>query len=661
MKTGIIERMWQLGVGMLTGWVVLDLFLLAVLRSGGTIQTWHGVVWIGATFFGVSIVTGGQRTGGRGRAEGAGIRIMMKMKEVLGLGTGGLRTKSLVGGRRQAEDGRRKTEGGNQRTEGIWHPASGIWGQVGISSILTCIAVLLPLAFSWVMGHFTDFSWDGMTSRGITVRNLMTGQPPMVEMSFGHVTAGFLAKLTGGWQGAKGINLTFILISFCLVLGSLHGLGLQGWSGVCLALLAALNPVAVYQTSCFQIDGHVASLFCCFAFVCLQVWSQSGRDPKGWFVLIIAFLGLSLSKISAFFYAISVLLPLLFPLLVSRKISHRIKKVIVGGFFMLLLSGTGLVCLLHPEKISLSNLKKYSDIQTVGWGVGGGAARVQEYINLPKPVLFAASAFSMTEGSPEKINLKPPFWTTRREIRIFEDLFPDPRAGGFGPFYSTAFLLAGLGCLGLLAAGKWKYAPGWFLVLASFGSSYFSQIWWARWTPQNWLLVIGMLMPLVAYGFGSSRSDGWRGLRVEGLKGLESGGLDGEEVQRLGGWKGTWVRSFAVLGMIAAFLNVGIIALYYGIGMVRQERILDSQMHVAAQLRQPLPIYLQKEDFVFIASKYWLEERGIQTREVPENVEKPRIKLNRTHTRFPLPENWRSLLRRPEDEKVLRERGLIED
>ena len=613
---------------MLTGWVVLDLFLLAVLKNGGRIESWHAGIWITATLVGVWIASGVRKTEDGGQIS---------------------------------EDGGRNTEGRGDLSSSLRPPASDLWDQIRVSGALTFLALILPLSFSWILSHFTDFSWDGMTSRGTTVRDLMNGQLAVGELSLGHVTAGFLAKLTGDWQGAKGINLTFIFISLCLVLGSLHGLGLQGWSGVCLALLAALNPVAIYQTSCFQIDGHVASLFCCFAFVCLQVWSQSGRDPKGWFGLIIAFLGLSLSKVSAFFYAISVLLLLLSLFLVSTKISHRIKKVIVGGFFMLLLSGAGLVCLLHPEKNSFSNLKKYSDIQTAGWGVGGGAARVQEYINLPRPVLFAASAFSMTEGSPEKINLKPPFWTTRREIRIFEDLFPDPRAGGFGPFYSTALLLAGLGCLGLLAAGKWKYAPGWFLVLASFGSSYFSQIWWARWTPQNWLLVVGMLMPLLAYGFGSSRVGALRCSRVEGLKGLGEQGSDSEKVRRLEGWKGTWVRTFAVLGMIAAFLNVGIIALYYGIGMVRQERILDSQMYVASQLPQPLPIYLQRENYVFIASKYWLEERGISTQEVAQNVDKPRMKINRTHTRFPLPENWQSLLRRPEDEKALRERGLIGD
>jgi len=658
MKTGIIERMWQLGVGMLTGWVGLHLFLLAVLRAGGTVQIWHGVVWIGATFFGMWIVTGGQRTEDGGRAEGAGMRIRMKMKEVLGLRTEGLRTKSLVGGGRQADDGGlrteeggRKTEGGNQRTEGIWFPASGIWGQVGIPSILTCIAVLLPLAFSWVMGHFTDMSWDGMTSRGITVLKVMEGRPLTLDDDwvFGHIAGGWIALITGSWQGGKAINGLMILINLMVGVAFYKRLlGNSIWALV-LGVLTALNPVAIYQLSSFQVDGITANFLCLLILGCCWLLFISGKDVPGLWLLAVSLIGLAASKqgFGMFYGSVVVLL-----FLAIKFWTHP------GRFFgivrWLAVSGLGSLLFFASQEKKLS-------IRAEGYGVGGGASKVLEYVELSRPAIFAASAFSMTEGSPDKINLKPPFWTTRREIRIFEDLFPDPRAGGFGPFYSTAFLLAGLGCLGLVAAGKWKYAPGWFLVLASFGSSYFSQIWWARWTPQNWLLVIGMLMPLVAYGFGSSRSDGWRGLRVEGLKGLEGGGLDGEKVQRLEGWKGTWVRSFAVLGMIAAFLNVGIIALYYGIGMVRQERILDSQMHVAAQLRQPLPIYLQREDYVFIASKYWLEERGIQTQEVAQNVDKPRMKINRTHTRFPLPENWRSLLRRPEDEKVLRERGLIED
>lgn len=97
-------------------------------------------------------------------------------------------------GGQMSEGGGRKTEGEGQKTEdggrstdskhppsGIRHLASDLWHQIRISGALTCLALILPLVFSWVLGHFTDFSWDGMTMRGITVRNLMRGEPTSTD------------------------------------------------------------------------------------------------------------------------------------------------------------------------------------------------------------------------------------------------------------------------------------------------------------------------------------------------------------------------------------------------------------------------------------------------------------------------------------------------
>ena len=114
---------------MLTGWVCLYLFLVYVLTHGGKIQGWHAGVWIVATFVGTFLV---------------------------------------VSGRREVEGGRKAVVGSQ-------------WSVVGrrcvVAGILTGIGLLLPILFSWILSHYTDFSWDGMTSRGITVRNLMKGDP----------------------------------------------------------------------------------------------------------------------------------------------------------------------------------------------------------------------------------------------------------------------------------------------------------------------------------------------------------------------------------------------------------------------------------------------------------------------------------------------------
>jgi len=647
MKTGIIERMWQLGVGMLTGWVGLHLFLLAVLRAGGTVQIWHGVVWIGATFFGMWIVTGGQRTEDGGRAEGAGMRIRMKMKEVLGLRTEGLRTKSLVGGGRQADDGGlrteeggRKTEGGNQRTEGIWFPASGIWGQVGIPSILTCIAVLLPLAFSWVMGHFTDMSWDGMTSRGITVLKVMEGRPLTLDDDwvFGHIAGGWIALITGSWQGGKAINGLMILINLMVGVAFYKRLlGNSIWALV-LGVLTALNPVAIYQLSSFQVDGITANFLCLLILGCCWLLFISGKDVPGLWLLAVSLIGLAASKqgFGMFYGSVVVLL-----FLAIKFWTHP------GRFFgivrWLAVSGLGSLLFFASQEKKLS-------IRAEGYGVGGGASKVLEYVELSRPAIFAASAFSMTEVIPEEIRLKLPFAMTRRELRVFEELTPDPRAGGFGPQFSGAMLLAGIGCSALLLLRQPIYFPGLFLVLAAVLSSYFSHLWWARWTPQNWLILIGMLMTLVHAGW----------------KGEVARRGQGEHVLRAPAFT-RWIQAVTVLAITATAFNVALVTIYYGVGMARQENVLNRQIELAKNLGEPVPIFIpviqsgHAEGKSFLATKYWFRDRKVAVTELDAPPPKPRMELNKTETLFALPQDWRRYLKDPKDEALFRKRGCVED
>jgi hypothetical protein len=446
---------------MLTGWVVLNLFLLAVLKSGGQIEGWHVVVWIAATFGGTWVAIGGRREVERVNQAGSG-----------------------------------RCEGERPKISGTDHCV-----KIKIALALTCVGLAIPILFGWVMGHFTDFSWDGMTSRGLSVQILTTGGKPINEPSLGHVAAAFLAKITGSWQSGKGINLTLIWISLCFAFGGLRNLGFAGFPLWSLSSLAALNPVAVYQISCFQIDGHVASLLCCVIFAALRFLKSADQGLAAWLPVILAMLGLATAKTSGFFYSFIILTLLLIFSLGSPGVGPRQKSltpVLVLGAVSLLVavylwSSLGV--------IQWDHLRLVSDIQSTGYGVGGGASKIDAYRNLSRPQIFFSSAFSMTESIPDEIRLKPPFAMTRRELRVFDELTPDPRAGGFGPQFSGAMLLAGIGCTALLFLRQPIYGPGLFLALAAVLSSYFSQLWWARWTPQNWLILIGMLMTLVHAGW----------------------------------------------------------------------------------------------------------------------------------------------------------------
>jgi hypothetical protein len=605
------DLFWPLGVGMLTGWVCLYLFLVYVLNHGGRIQGWHAGIWVMATFLGTWIAVRGQ---------------------------------GVVDGGQMSEGGGRKTEGEGQRTKdggqsteskhppsGIRHLASDLWHQIRISGALTCLAIILPLVFSWVLGHFTDFSWDGMTSRGITVRSLMIGEPPPNAYPFGHVLAGFLAHITGNWQAGKGINLVMIWISFCFVFSSLEILKFKGFSVWFLSIITALSPVAVYQISSFQIDGHIASLTTCLIFLMLRFFMSETVKAESILFVLVTGIALSTAKTSGIFYGIIILGVFALFQVVFNRSRKRFLFILLGGAIFIVV-GLSLRKAAFHESLDLNRLRSMTSIETPGFGVGGGASSIPELTKMNRLEQFFLSAASFTEIMPTVPNLKPVFWMQRRELRVFEELTPDPRAGGFGPLYSTALLLGGIGCCILIFKRHFAYFPGWFVFVAASASSFGSQVWWARWTPQNWLIVIVFLMTTLALP-----ADG------KTFKGVRS------------------------LAMLAAGLNVLLITLYYFVGMVKQEKILNMQIQLAADLGNPVPIYIDvikdghKEGASFLASEWWFVDRGVLVTKLKAKPILPRMRIHKTATYIPLPSDWRTRPRDPKDEELFRKRGLIED
>ena len=585
---------------MLTGWVCLYLFLVYVLTHGGKIQGWHAGVWVVVTFVGTWIVVRGQRT----------------------------------------EDGGRSADSSRHSAYGIRHLPSGLWHQIQISGALTCLALILPLAFSWILGHFTDISWDGMTSRGITVRNLMMGDAALNTYPFGHVLAGFLAHITGSWQGGKGINLALIWICFCFVFPTLQVLDFSDWKLWFLSVVTALNPVAVYQISCFQIDGHVASLITCLLFSMLRILASGPVRLEGLLALVSAFTASAACKTSGVFYAIIIDgIFLLFLAGVSRS-WRRVLLLFVVAIAVSWPLGVYIRSIGQYAPLNLGYLQQATKIETPGYGVGSGASQIETLKKLDRIQQFIVSSCSYMEIMPDSLHLKPPFWMQRRELRSVEELTPDPRAGGFGPLFSTSLLLAGTGCLILAILGKTTYWPGWFLFLATAASSFGSQVWWARWTPQNWLLLIAMLMTVLAVG----------------LKRLRVDGLMGAGMRWLGG-----------LACLATGINVLLVTLYYFVGMGKCEKILNLQIELAGKLHTSVPLNISviqeghSAGASFQASKWWFVDRGVPIMELQQEPPRPRMKIHKTETRFPLPQDWRLSLKSPEDEALFRQKGLIED
>jgi hypothetical protein len=514
----------------------------------------------------------------------------------------------------------------------------------GLLSVLFLMGGVLML----IAAQFDDLSFDGMNVRIEPVIALSAGWNPVkdsagstltglakinpylegstmatagYQFTLGSIASSNLANWTGNLNSSKALTPLLVLAVFGITYGSLASLSLPfGWS-LSLSLLAALNPVAIYQSSSFYVDGHTACLFTAMIFSALRLL-VAPLDATGVLALVVSFLGLSAAKTSGVLYGgiidvvflafygithLKKLKPILIFLAVSALITWPAGMLFrkFGGF----------------PSFSMAYLKEATG-SGPGYGYGGGASSIATLPKLDRAQAFFVSYFAPTEIVADKVKTKPLFWLTRPELSVFEDLTPDARAGGFGPLYGTALVLS------LLAAGAlffWRGPPRATLfpivpVLISLG---LTQTWWARWAPQGWLLPVCLILPVIAC------------------------------LSREGGNKRKWLASLAV---VTGLLNSGLILLFYSIGCVKAQSILNSQLAFLKTLPQPLTVHMP----IFLSNRTWFIREGIAFQPASAPPPKPRMTLMRTQTRVALPADWREKLDNNSFMEEWKVRGLLE-
>ena len=511
-------------------------------------------------------------------------------------------------------------------------------GQFGTIGLLAVVAT-----------QFDDLSYDGMNVRIEPVIALSAGWNPVkdpagaslpslaktfpylqgstsaaagYQYTLGSIISSNLANWAGSLNAAKAVTPLLVLVAFGIAHGALSALGLpSGWR-LSVALMAALNPVAIYQSSSFYVDGHTACLFTAMIFAALRLL-VAPMDATGVLALVVSFLGLSAAKTSGVlyggiidvvflaFYAVThlkKLKPILIFLAVSALITWPAGMLFrkFGGF----------------PSFSVAYLKEATG-SGPGYGYGGGASSIVALPKLDRAQAFLVSYFAPTEIVADKVKTKPLFWLTRPELSVFEDLTPDARAGGFGPLYGTALVLS------LIAAGSlffWRGPPPatLFPILPVGISLGLTQTWWARWAPQGWLLPICLLLPVLAC------------------------------LAREGGGKRRWLPQLSVF---TGLLNSGLILLFYSVGCVKAQRILNSQLAFLKTLPQPLSVHMP----VFLSNRTWFIREGMAFQPLGDPPPKPRMTLMRTQTRVALVGDGQSRQADSPMAAEWRKRDLIEE
>jgi len=468
---------------------------------------------------------------------------------------------------------------------------SGVWMAFRRRKVVLCAigaAAVSHLAGALLGLTIYDGSFDGTYYHQEAVIRLAEGWNPLTEhaVSYGEngysvwldlypkaswVAAAAMLKAIGHIEAGKLFNLTCMIAAGCAVAAVLLRVrGLSARFVTWISVLAALNPVAIYQSTTFYVDGLLGSLLTVLM-AGLVVFSEYGRR-----------LGLALALASAC-------------LVTNLKFTGLIYSVVCLGVGCLvtwyrfgkraafvtgaLALATGVISVfLLGYAPYVRNLREKGAMlypvtgpQKIGI-IAIGNQRPLNLVDKDRFSRFLIANFSRSEDvlGARPSRLKFPLSVSRVEAATFREY--DIRVGGFGPFFGVALLCLGtMGATVLVRRDRARWGGIWVLTATVLVTIFMpTEGWWARYVPQTWLLPL--LFAAVSL--------------VSGV---------------------TWLRRVAWATLILLTVNSAFVGSCYAYKQVRDTLAMRRALAEMAAASQPIEVYL---DF-FVALRQRLSEAGI--------------------------------------------------
>ena len=380
---------------------------------------------------------------------------------------------------------------------------SGAW-KLRLPGMLGALAAWVVLHF--LFRDFVDTSFDSISYHAEAGIRLATGwnpfrPDPFRELhdaanwkleyypKFAWILEAAVLQLTGSFSGITQLGAALMLSALLLTYSTLGTHFKMGaLQSAVLAATICLNPVSCHELLSFYVDGIMATSFLCFAICSVR---YAIRPSKAELLLAsICLIAALNSKATALVY--SGFLGVAFAVALGR----------LRGFSTMIRWSSALLC-----------------AWLVGVGVYGYSPYARDYFQarsvpalewvrkkpellaperppnqrtMSAPFRFAHSLFSRFEGrwtsengvaSPVEAQLKLPMSWYSTESESMRHM--DPRAGGFGPWFSAA-LLGAIALLGLQLRGgdrerRWVIAClGWALLGSALANP---ESWWAKFIP----------------------------------------------------------------------------------------------------------------------------------------------------------------------------------
>ncbi len=325
--------------------------------------------------------------------------------------------------------------------------------------LLTAALILLITTFSaclFVSGKVYDTSYDGQAYHQEAVFLLKNGWNPVYTVLETQATANLETWLNhypkGVWLIASGIyeltgNIEYgkvfsiyaglIALSFCLV--SIYKVQINWAIKILGILVLVFNPILVYQSLSYYLDGIVVSLLLTLCAISFKIYRD--KDKSLFIPFFFTSVILMNTKLSAPVFAII----MIGVVIILCWLSNRFNLALRFTKFTTLAILTGVFFVgFNPYVINFA--KNGNPLYPA---LGRGAIDYvptntpENYWGMRPPFRLMSSIFApstLLKGKGQTVPLKVPFTFSASELETFRET--NAKTGGFGPLFSGMFILS---------------------------------------------------------------------------------------------------------------------------------------------------------------------------------------------------------------------------
>lgn len=358
------------------------------------------------------------------------------------------------------------------------------------------------------VSHIFDISWDGRDYHQKAIVRLIRGWNPIYQpltpkdlyynVWLNHYPKGawiifsLFAQITQNIEAGKSFHVLLMASLFFLALSLFLRANVGFVKSLLLSLLITLNPVSVVQSLTFYVDGLVASSFTLT--LVIYYLALQRKIPPWLFVvdlLCIFSIGMNVKFTGTIYLGIIITgAMLLFYLIKSANFEIIIKSTIMSLIVAVFVVGAAPYV---TNTLSYGN-PLYPTLGKSNFDMGFvmGGQMPSNLKNLSRVEKLFVSIFSKSQNIyADKIMdpLKLPWTITKSELATFS--VPDTRIGGWGPFFGLALIISFVVCWYMVRSrSAMKYYWGVTLGLILVTVLINPEAWWARYTPQIWLIPV---------------------------------------------------------------------------------------------------------------------------------------------------------------------------